>query len=96
MKNQKLHPSFDLFYDMKTMSDVEKVARGESHCFNTSIEDVVDMFLSLEIELPNCLSQFKGTQTIWLCSNGTWSKEEPTIEDEESHIFKRTRVNSLF
>ena len=96
MTDKNLHSSFDLLYDMKTMDDVEKVANGESHCFNTSIEEVADTFLSLGIELPNCLSRFKGTETIWLCSDGTWSKDEPTAEEEEKHKFKRTRINSPF
>lgn len=86
----KLPYDFDLLHDIKTMDEVEAIARGEPHNTSASLQDIVDTFISLDMEVPECLSTITPTHDIWVCNDGTWISYEPPIE--EMHKYRKTRI----
>lgn len=91
--SQKLHPDFDLLYDVKTMADVETIAKGEAHCSDADPEELATLFKDLKLPLPDCLSEFKGYTTIWVCNDGSWSTIEPLCE--EAYKYRKTKISSF-
>lgn len=77
MTDARLNFQFDLLYDLKMMSEVETIAKGEASHSDASPEDLVELFEQLEEEIPECLSEFKGKQEIWILPDGTWLPYEP-------------------
>ena len=64
---------FDLLWDVKTLAEVEIIAAGEGHCSSAKPEDLLALFLDLELEVPECL---KPCDLIFIHTDGTWSDEK--------------------
>ena len=72
---------FDLLYDIKHMSEIENIASGGAHASNATPEDLVNLFVSNKLDVPQCLKAVKqkmdNKQVIWILPNGTWLDYEP-------------------
>ena len=85
--SQTLPYDFDLHFDIKTMDEVEQIARGESHRGDATPGELVEMFHAHNMPIPHCLKHFKPKKAVWLHRNGTWSESEP-LEHEKSDYRK--------
>lgn len=47
---------FDLHWDVKNMTDVEQIATGKPHRSAATPSDLVEMFKSLDMDVPECLN----------------------------------------
>lgn len=86
-QERELPYEFDLFYDIKTMKQVQNIAEGKPDCSDAEPEDLVTLFNELELEVPECLKSFNAKQTIWILPNGTWLDYEP-LKDEHPNARK--------
>jgi hypothetical protein len=77
---EKLPPIFDLLWEVKTMEQVETIAKGEADCSDAGPHDLYDLFQSQGMDIPNCLEKFK-THYIWVHQNGHWQVDKP-LPDE--------------
>lgn len=93
MSSEKLPYSFDLHWDVKTLDDVERIAKGQGHCSSARPEDLVELFLDLEMEVPACLEGVNPMMTIWICQDHSWQNYQPL--PDEIHKYHRTRVRSF-
>ena len=48
---------FDLNWDIKTMEQVEHIAAGEADSSEATPRDLIAMFLSLDMPIPECLNK---------------------------------------
>jgi len=78
---RELPYTFDLHYDIKMMWEIETIAKGEPHCSDASPEDLVELFIEMDMEIPECLSGVKLSKYIWLHRNNTWTSTEPENKD---------------
>lgn len=78
----RLNFQFYLLYDLKWMSEIESIARGEASHSDASLEDIVDLFNDLGEDIPECLNDVVGTQTIWVLPDGTWLDYEPLKHEQ--------------
>jgi hypothetical protein len=89
-EKERLPYSFDLHYDIKYMSEVEDIAKGNPHSSDATPEDLVELFIELELDVPECLHEAKiyveNKQTIWILPDGTWIDYEPL-----EHEYPNTR-----
>jgi hypothetical protein len=91
--NNKLPYAFDLLYDIKTMEEVESIARGEPHKSNVRPESLVTLFLELGLEVPSCLEGIPSYIEIWVKNDGTWQYFEP--QDDEKFSFRQALIKSF-
>lgn len=76
--NKELPYTFDLFYDIKTMDDVKKIAYGEPHCSDATPEDLVTLFIDLGLPVPDCLNGVMPNMDIYVYPDGIWEQaDEP-------------------
>jgi hypothetical protein len=52
---RELPYDFDLHYDVKTMEQVERIAKGEADCSDATPEDLIALFLLHDLPVPACL-----------------------------------------
>ena len=90
---RELPYDFDLVYDIKSMMDIEMIAKGEPHRSDASPSDLVEMFQDLKLPVPKCLEGVLPMMTIWVESNGTWQSYKPL--PEEMHKFRETRIRAF-
>jgi len=88
--NNDLPYDFDLLYDVKDYEDVEAIARGSAHCSSASAQDLVDLFHSMDMEIPECLSYLRPTLVVTLYSDGTWDSGSEPAKALEARIVKVT------
>jgi hypothetical protein len=93
MSERNLPYEFDLHWDLKTMDDVEKIAKGEAHHSDATIKDLIDLFELMKMSVPDCLNVGYPTETIWLCKDGTWTETEPS--SDVVHLYVKTRINTF-
>ena len=76
MTSTRLPYDFDLHWDVKTMEDVERIANGEGHCSDADGNDLVDLFILHDMEIPECLTEnnYFGTEVIHIFPNGVWRR----------------------
>lgn len=90
-QNRELPYEFDLFFDIKTMQEVEDIATGKPHSSDAEPEELLDLFIKYNLDIPDCLKNFKSKkdseQTIWILPNGTWLDYEP-LENEYPNVRK--------
>ena len=55
----KLPYVFDLLFDIKTMSEIERIANGDSSHSDATSQDLIDLFIELNISIPKCLKSCK-------------------------------------
>ena len=53
--SDRLPPDFDCLYDIKTMEDVERIAAGDPHHSNATVDDLIECFITCKLEVPQCL-----------------------------------------
>lgn len=82
---------FDLLWDVKDTEDVEMIANGEPHCSDARPEDLVELFIKCEMEVPECLSSVTQTKEIWICKDGTWQDYEPL--PDEADKYRKARIH---
>jgi hypothetical protein len=60
-ESHELPYEFDLLYDIKTMDDVEAIAKGLPHHSSDIVSpyELADLFIELGLELPDCLKNVK-------------------------------------
>ena len=52
---------FDLHWDVKDMEQVERIAKEEPDCSDADGYDLYNMFVALEMVVPQCLASFRPT-----------------------------------
>lgn len=94
----KLPYSFDLYWDIKTMEDVEEVANGSFNPSGIDGDDLADEFKKLGLPIPDCLrvNGYLGTREVWLTYEGTWFDAKPSgyLEDQIQKV--KVKINSRF
>ena len=90
---------FDLLYDIKTMKDVEKVAKGWPIATKATPEDLVSLFLSEGIELPEYLKGVRPAGWVDMDFGARPDYDVPVLV-EMSHLYVpavliRKRFSSL-
>jgi len=89
----RLNFQFDTIYDIKFMYEIEAIAKGEASHSDASPEDLVDMFEDLGETVPDCLSEYRGTSTIWILPDGTWLPYEPLSHEEPNA--QKVKINKF-
>ena len=54
---RELPYDFDLHWDVKSMEQVERIARGDPDASDATPEDLVAMFLAHDLPIPSCLNR---------------------------------------
>jgi len=87
-EEHKLPYVFDLFFDVKTMEQVERIARGEGDHSSATPYELYEMFEGQNLPIPECLKVYTNPY-IWIDQTGTWQKEKPPEHD--MFRFKKAR-----
>jgi len=80
VQDRNLPYSFDLLWDVKTMGQVERIAKFEADCSDADPYDLYELFESEGMEIPECLKGFE-TESLWIHENGHWQASKP-LPDE--------------
>lgn len=96
-----LHSSFDLFYDLKYMYEVEMVCKGQSPAgTNATPYDLLKMFNDYDIEAPKFLvdaaGEGPGSMVIWVSNDGTWLTYQPLPDEIHSYIKTKITLTEEF
>jgi hypothetical protein len=93
-KDRELPYEFDLIFDLKNMSEVESIAKGDYSHNRATPEKLIELFIDLKLDIPECLQEIhKSKQTIWILPDGTWIDYAPL---ENEHPDTRKIVISRF
>ena len=94
---EKLPYDFDLMYDLKLMSEVEAVCRGECPAgTDATPEDLLEMFMLLELEIPECLKSVKKRMDVWICIDGSWITGEPLYDEAHKYVHAKIEMTKEF
>jgi hypothetical protein len=84
---------FDLLYDVKTMRDVEAIAKGEGHCSDATPDDLIELFIAQDLEVPECLLAHldKSRKCIWVHPDGSWLSYNPVAYYDNNAMSQKYR-----
>ena len=73
---------FDLLWDIKYQYEVEMICEGKPHSSDVTPEELYEMYIQHELEIPEYLAPFaplpaKVLHTVWISTCGSWYTYEP-------------------
>ena len=75
---------FDLLFDVKTLEQVERIAKYEGDCSDATPEELRSLFISEGLDLPECLEGVNRTDTEmldWLITNRALVHTQPSLDN---------------